>query len=112
MWTVAYDDVVSEAFRTRVGDAMEVTRKSWLQKPYQETGNIPGLLPLVRDLPVRFTDNPDREAREMDVFKNARGWLRGWDLHADETVPDHNEGEIVLTRRPKNLHIEMVVQQE
>ena len=48
-WTVAYDEVISEAFRTRVGDAMEATRQSWLQKPHQETGNIPGLLPLVRN---------------------------------------------------------------
>ena len=73
LWTVAHDEIVADTFRARVGDAMEALRQSWLQKPYQETGNIPGLLPLVRDLPVRFTDTPDREAREKYVFKNARG---------------------------------------
>ena len=43
----------------------------------RETAGIPGLLPLVLDLPVRFTQEPARGDRLKGVFTNARGWLRG-----------------------------------
>ena len=42
------------------------------------------MLPLVLDLPVRFTQEPDANDRVNGVFTNARGWLRGWDLPENE----------------------------
>jgi hypothetical protein len=68
------------------------------------------LLPLVQDLPIQFTDTPDKASREKGVFKNARGWLRGWELDPEEAerikkMP--HEPEIVLKRRPRKLFIEM-----
>ena len=73
------------------------------------TGGIPGLLPLVANLPVRFTDAIDRKAKEQGVFKHTRGILRGWELPDDEEerVRSLAEWEIVLQRRPTKLYIEV-----
>lgn len=70
---------------------------------------IPGLFPLVLDLPVRFTDAPNATAREQGVFKNARGWLRGWDLTEGEQqrLAEMSDPEVVLQRRPQHLYIEL-----
>ena len=68
-----------------------------------------GSCPLVQDLPVHFTDTPDKAAREKGVFRNARGWLRGWEL--DETEQQRlrenvADKEVVLKERPRKLFIE------
>ena len=47
---------------------------------------IPGLLPLIINLPVRFTESLGAEAREMGVFKHCRGILRGWELEDEEVA--------------------------
>ena len=44
------------------------------------TGGIPGLLPLVPNLPIRFTDALGRAATERGAFKRACGILRGWEV--------------------------------
>ena len=64
---------------------------------------------MVEGLPVCFTATPDRKAREVDVFKNARGWQRAWGLDETEQacIRQLQEPEIVLRSRPKRLFIEM-----
>ena len=63
---------------------------------------------LAQDLPVRFTDTPDKAAREKGVFKNARGWLRGWELDEAEQQrlrENVDDKEVVLKERPRKLFI-------
>ena len=64
------DRVVKEAGRA-------ASQPSWLMRMDRDTAGIPGLLPLVLDLPVRFTQEPARGDRLKEVFTNAHGWLRG-----------------------------------
>ena len=45
---------------------------------------IPGFMPLILGLPVRFTGEPERGDRLKGVFTNARGWPRGWQLTNEE----------------------------
>ena len=70
---------------------------------------IPGLLPLVLDLPVRFTESLNKAAREMGVFKHSRGWLRGWQLSEaeEQRLEQLPDAEVVLLERPLSLHIEV-----
>ena len=70
---------------------------------------MPGLLPLVPNLPVRFTDALGRGAKEQGVFKHTRGILRGWELPEEENerVKSVMDWEIGLQRRPSKLFIEV-----
>eukprot|EP00972_Heterocapsa_arctica_P069564 10277563-Heterocapsa_arctica.AAC.1 len=45
----------------------------------------------------------------MCVFKNARGWLPGWELPEEEVarLAHTEEREVVLVKRPTRLHIEV-----
>ena len=54
------------------GEVLEQRKARWLEFHDRKTSGIPGLLPLVLDLPVRFTEAPSKVAREMGVFKRAR----------------------------------------
>ena len=67
------------------------------------------MLPLVLDLPLRFTEALNKQAREQGVFKHARGWLRGWELPAEEIsrLEQLDDQEVVLCRRPLKLFIEV-----
>ena len=62
----------------------EVAKERLLGYHDRQTGGIPGLLPLVPNLPVRFTDALGRGAKEQGVFKHTRGILRGWELPEEE----------------------------
>ena len=70
---------------------------------------FPGFLPLVLDLPIRFTCEPVQGDRLKGVFTNARGWLRGWNLTEQEaqSVEQSTEPEIALQGRPIALYIQM-----
>ena len=57
----------------------EEAKERLLKYHDRDTGGIPGLLSLVANLPVRFTDAVGRVAKEQGVFKHARGILRGWE---------------------------------
>ena len=59
-------------------------KERWLEFHDRYTNGIPGLLPLVVDLPIRFTEAIDKKSREQGVFKHTRGVLRTWELCADE----------------------------
>ena len=65
---------------------LHVRKEHFLEYHERHTHGIPGLLALVLHLPVRFTDCPGAAAREQGVFKNSRGWIRGWELPEEETA--------------------------
>ena len=104
LWTLAYDK------RVRSDGHRAVNQESWLTKMDRDTAGIPGLFPLILDLPIRFTQEPNRGDRHKGVFTNARGWLRGWELppEEEERVAQSTEAEMVLRLRPSKLHIETV----
>lgn len=108
LWVIAHDELLSKEKMSQKASSPEA-QQTWLTYDDRRTGGIPGLLPLVLDLPVRFTGEPERGDRLRGVFTNARGWLRGWDLPApDETrAAETSETEIALAYRPLRLYIEM-----
>ena len=108
LWITAHD-VPKVKDPRRTSEQSESRKERWLEFHDRFTSGIPGLFPLVLDLPVRFTDTPNALARTQGVFKNARGWLRGWELHEDELkrLETMSEPEIVLVRRPRYLYVEL-----
>ena len=90
-------------------DVAEAIRKSWLTFDDRRTAGIPGLFPLILNLPIRFTQEPDSGDRLKGVFTNARGWIRGWTLADTEQqrVDASNDHELALLQRPLRLFIEM-----
>jgi hypothetical protein len=108
LWVTAHDALVDKAL---VGNSAreEARKEHWLEFHDRFTGNIPGLLPLVLDLPIRFTDTIDKCSREQGIFKHARGVLRGWKLPDEEVqrVQELNVPEMVLKQRPLQLFIEV-----
>ena len=101
LWVAAHDKL-QKSDGTHRKDQEEARKQKWLQFHDRSTAGIPGLLPLVLDLPVRFTDAPSASAREQGVFKNARGKLRGWKLLDDEEVRLRllSDPEVVLRLHP------------
>ena len=50
-------------------------QERWLEFHDRKTGDVPGILPLVLDMPIRFTKAINTKAREMGVFKHTRGFF-------------------------------------
>ena len=105
LWTTAFDKPKQDGEARFKGARGEELQEEWLQLPVARTSGIPGLLPLVVDLPVIFKESPDADARRKGVFKNARGILRGWDLHEDEQsrLSATDEPEVVLKKTPEEI---------
>ncbi len=88
------------------GDALRQHRERWWKRHDKHTNGIPGLFPLIYDLPVCFTHKVD-QARK--IYKFTRGKLKGWDLQDIDaaTVRASDEPEIVLERLPRRLIVEI-----
>ena len=107
MWVTAHDELQTKDSGHK--HAKEEERKErWLEFHDRHTAGIPGLLPLVLDLPVKFTQAPNAEAKKHGIFTNKRGWLRGWELPPAEEarVAAIEDPEVVLNQRPTLLLIE------
>ena len=112
LWVLAHDDVV--VAKDGKKSATSAAKSSWLTYDDRKTAGVPGMFPLILDLPVRFTQEPDTNDRLKGVFTNARGILRGWDLPEQEAarLRDEDGAELVLYWRPTYLYIEMRSQNE
>ena len=85
LWIVAFDRP-SKDVSVLPKEKQELRKERWLEFHDRFTSGIPGVFPCVLDLPVRFTQTPQGPARELGVFTNARGWLRGWRLPDEEAT--------------------------
>ena len=108
-WVVAHDELTTKDAKTT-----SASKAKWLEFDDKTTAGIPGMLPLVLDLPIRFTQEPDANDRLEGIFTNARGWLRGWELpeQEEERLKNETSAELDLYRRPTYLYIETRSQNE
>ena len=99
LWLTARDTPLTQEDKALSKSALEKQKTRWLQRHDRDTAGIMGILPLVHDMPVRFTHTEDRE---KGVYKNSRGRLRGLLLPEEEKrrLDDAQEAEIVLRLRP------------
>ena len=108
LWVTAYDKLVSNNLACSK-DKEELRKASWLRLHDRRTAGLPGLLPLVLNLPIRFTESLGKTARKQGVFKHSRGVLCGWQLPPEEEnrIEALEDPEVVLQKRPLALHIEV-----
>ena len=108
LWVAAYDKILTNNLSCSK-DKEDLRKERWLEFHDRFTGGIPGLLPLVLDLPVRFTESVSKAARLQGVFKHSRGILRGWRLPEAEAarLDAIDDPEVVLVHRPVELDIEV-----
>ena len=106
LWTVAYDKPLTADDAYLSSEALRQQRQRWLELHDKQTNGLGGLLPLVKEMPLRVTTTLDRDRA---VFKNSRAKLLGWTLPAEEEerILPLDDPEIVLTRRPLSLEIEV-----
>ncbi len=105
LWVIARDEVLTKGDETSALD-IERRQERFLELHDRDTAGIMGMLPLVLDMPMRFTYS---ENREQGVFKHSRSHLRGWILTEQERqrIQDIQDPEIVLQDRPLKLLIEV-----
>ena len=104
----AHDIIGNSPLVTEFQHKQEVRKEKFLVLKDSKTGGIPGLLPLVLDLLIRFTESIGQQAHDLGIFKHARGFLRGWSLPDEEIArsASMDDPEIVPIRRPTKLYIE------
>ena len=105
LWVIAHDKVLVKG-DDRGALAIEHRVDRFLELPERETAGMMGMLPLVKDMPMVFTNS---ENRSQGVFKHSRGKLVGWILPDEERERIRNieDPEIVLQQRPTKLLIEV-----
>jgi hypothetical protein len=115
LWVQAEDFMNSMIFADLSAEEKREKKRRWLRPDYhaRRTGGIPSLFPMVFDLPVRL-NNADYGAKQKElklhgVYNQARGRLRGWELHDEDlALLDRNaEAEVVLRHLPKRIFVEM-----
>ena len=106
LWAIASDRPITKDDKPMSPDALQHRREQWLQLHDQKTNGIMGLLPLVRDMPVRFTETTDKDKL---MFKNSRGKLVGWHLEQvdEERLRGQSGFEEVLSIMPKHLLVQI-----
>ncbi len=109
IWVVA-DDRLQTKEKDRSVEQEQARKDRWLEYHDRFTNGIPGILPLVLGLPIRFTSTPVPGDREIGIFKNQRGVVRGWKLDPAEEARLIEQGlqpEVVLKTRPLDICIEV-----
>ena len=106
LWVLARDWAIPTANEKVTEARLQTLRMQFLQLHDKKTAGIMGLLPLVRNLPVRLTQTEDAR---VGAVKNARGTLIGWSLPEGEAarVAASPDVELVLQHRPEQLLIKL-----
>ena len=106
LWCLAQDWPLTAEEDALTVEQLQQQREAWLLAHDQRTNGIMGLLPLVHDMPVRFTDSV---CPEMKMHKNTPGRLKGIVLDSETatSVQSGGESEIALAKMPLALHVQV-----
>ena len=106
LWIVARDWPIATKEETFTQARIDAMRAQFLHLHDKKTAGVMGLLPMVLNLPVRFTQTEDAK---VGAVKNARGTLVGWTLPDVEVERLQHciEQEVVLELRPLQLLIKL-----
>ena len=101
MYCIAQDKPSPAALRERP-DLVE-RKLEFLSRHDRETGDLYGILPLIRGMPVAMTDHIDRNS-DKRILRGRVGIVHSWVLHPDEKSVFEN-GKRILTHLPKVIFI-------
>ena len=74
---------------------------SWLSLHDQETQHIPSIYPLAVGMPVRVTENIDRN---LLIYRGRKGKIYGW-TESEDCIREECNGEFVLSQLPRAVYI-------
>ena len=100
-WVVALDIPLHREDRELELEQLNAKRLRWLSQHDQHTSHITSQLPLVQGMPVRLTENVDRD---LGLVKSRRGWVTGWVPEEQEEKIDV-DGDWLLTRMPRLIYV-------
>ena len=100
-YIAAKDTPSPEALRERPD--LPAHKLSWLQRHDRESGDLYGVLQLVKDMPVALTDHIDRST-DKQLLRGRIGFVHSWVLDDKETSV-FQDGKRVLKHLPKVIFV-------
>ena len=101
-WCYARDVPLHPGDRELKYEALQAKLAAWLRRHDQETSHLASLIPLARSMPIRLTDNVDRE---LQLYRGRRGRIYGWTL-SPQCIPEEVDGEFLLSHLPLVIYLE------
>ena len=103
-YCAAKDHPTLDDLRTR--SDLPTKKLEWLKRHDRESGDLYGVLPLMKGMPVAMTDHINRSI-DKRVLKERVGHIHSWELDKDETSTLSN-GKRRLTRLPKVVFVKFL----
>ena len=101
MYCPAKDTPTVDALRERPD--LPSQKVSWLNRHDRESGDLYGILPLMKGLPVAMTDHIDRSS-DKRILRGTVGTVHSWVLADDESSVFEN-GKRILKKLPKVVYV-------
>ena len=102
MYCPAKDKPSHEALRIRPD--LPAQKIAWLNRHDRESGDLYGMLPLIKGMPVSMTEHIDR-SEDKRLLRGRVGWVHSWVLADDEPSVFEN-GKRILQKLPKVVYVE------
>ena len=102
MYCIAKDSPSPEALRIR--QDLPSQKIAWLSRHDRESGDLYGVLPLMKGMPVAMSDHIDR-SEDKRLLRGRVGWVHSWVL-SDEEQSVFENGKQILRKLPKVVYVE------
>ena len=102
MYCAAKDTPTADALRDRPD--LPSQKVSWSNRHDRESGDLYGMLPLMKGMPVAMTDHVDRSQDKL-ILRGRVGTVVSWTLADDETSVFQN-GKKILKKLPKVVYVQ------
>lgn len=96
-WCMAEDIISAKALQ--IEPELGRRKVEFLRRTDKSCGDLSGIVPLVKQMPVFLTQHVDRDP-ERSLLKGRRGFVEDWILDKEEVEGDPTAKEVVLTRPP------------
>ena len=96
-YVIAKDTPTAEALRERPD--LPACKFEWIQRHDRESGDLYGIVPLARGMPVTLTDHIDR-SQEKQLLRGRVGKIHSW-VVAEGEKSEFVDGVRILNQMPK-----------
>ena len=104
MYCPAKDKPTLAALRIRPD--LPAQKKHWLKRHDRESGDLYGILPLIKGMPVAMSDHIDR-SEDKRILRGRVGHVHSWVLD-DKEQSVFKDGRRVLTKTPKVVFVKFL----